>query len=69
MRNNWITETQRKFCFSEGDHLLNGAHNPERNDMFRPSRLNEVSGFPSPIECQKVSTCLKVFADEAVADF
>ena len=30
------------------------------------SKLNEVSIFPKPIECQKVSTCLRVFCDETL---
>ena len=33
----------------------------ERDELTKLSSLNEVSGFPKPIEWQKVSTCLKVF--------
>ena len=39
----------------------------EQNKLVKPSKLTEVSVFPKPIERQKVSTCLKIFSEEAVA--
>ena len=75
MRNNWITEKQQQIDFMDKDQHYTAKwsdivdlFNVEKKDMFRPSRLKEVSVFPKPIERQRVATCLHIFSDDAIAD-
>ena len=75
VRNIWITEKQQQIDFMDGDqhHTAKWSDivdlfNVEKKDMFRPSRLKEVSVFPKPIERQRVATCLNIFSDDTIAD-
>ena len=74
VRNNWITEKTQQLIFTQsgGNHVAkwsdfkNLYHLEERN-LVKMSNLNAKSISLTPIERQKVSTCLKVFCGRTVA--
>ena len=75
VRNNWITEKQQQIDFMDKHQHYTAKwsdivdlFNVEKKDMFRPSRLKEVSVFPKPIERQREATCLNIFSDDTIAD-
>ena len=35
--------------------------------MIKLSKLSDISVYPKPIECRKVSTCLQVFCNETIS--
>ena len=40
-----------------------------KNSITTLFRLNHIAVHPKPVECQRVSTCLRVFCVETIAAF
>jgi len=74
VRNNWITEKTKKLIFYEDNepkvaswsHLENLLRY-EKQNIVKMSNLTDVAVYPSPVERQKVSFCLKVFCDRTLS--
>ena len=74
IRNNWLTERTQELQFLHEDKMytarwgdLISLYQSQENDLAKTARLSKVSVFPTPIERQKVSTCLKIFSEETIA--
>ena len=74
IRNNWITEATQELEF----HLNDQKHTArwsdvkklyyyESKELVKMSRLTFEAVCPTPIERQKVETCLRVFCDETIS--
>jgi len=74
IRNNWITEATQEleFCVNGERHTARWSDIKrlfyyESKEIVTMSRLTYEAVCPTPIERQKVATCLKVFCDETIS--
>lgn len=74
VRNNWITEKSQELRFIVDDNELVAKwsdlvklHKFEQQNLVKLSKLSDRAVAPTPIERQKVSTCLQVFCDETIS--
>ena len=52
---------------AEWEDIVVTLYKAEESNIVKMAKLTKVSVFPKPIECQKVSICLKVFSENTIA--
>ena len=74
IRNNWLTEKSGELIYEFNGNIqiakwsvIKTLYELECNHLVKLSKLNAVAISPSPIERQKVETCLRIFCDQTVA--
>ena len=73
IRNNWITEATQELEFYVNDQKYTARGSDikklyyESKELVKMSRLTFEAVWPTPIERQRVGTCLRVFCDETMS--